>query len=170
IVEISIPREFIGAVIGPGGKNIQELQRETGTTINIEEVGEEGKVQIFASDKEALDMAANRIRMIAATPEVGEEYDGIVKTIMPFGAFVEFMPGKDGLLHISEIGWSRLESMDGVYEVGDTVKVKLIEIDRKTGKFRLSHKALLPKPEGAYEGDQPRQGGGPRQGGHGRRD
>ncbi|MFS8615725.1 MAG: polyribonucleotide nucleotidyltransferase [Solitalea sp.] len=159
IVEISIPREFIGAVIGPGGKNIQELQRETGTTINIEEVGEEGKVQIFAADKEALDLAANRIRMIAATPEVGEEYDGIVKTIMPFGAFIEFMPGKDGLLHISEIDWSRLETMDGVYNVGDTVKVKLIEIDKKTGKFRLSRKILLPKPEG-YQESEGRQGQG----------
>src|SRR3546814_17630309 len=115
-------------------------------------------------------MAANRIRMMAATPEVGEDYDGIVKTIMPFGAFVEFMPGKDGLLHISEIGWTRLESMDGVYEVGDTVKVKLIEIDRKTGKYRLSRKVLLPKPENAYEGDQSRGGDrGTSQGGHGRR-
>ncbi|HYH56633.1 MAG TPA: S1 RNA-binding domain-containing protein, partial [Anseongella sp.] len=154
IVEISIPREFIGAVIGPGGKNIQELQRETGTTINIEEVGDAGKVQVFAADKEALDKAANRIRAIAATPEVGEEYEGTVKTIMPFGAFVEFMPGKDGLLHISEIDWSRLESMDGVFNVGDSVKVKLIEIDKKTGKFRLSRKVLLPKPEKA-RADQP---------------
>lgn len=151
IVEISIPREFIGAVIGPGGKNIQELQRETGTTINIEEVGDFGKVQVFAADKQALDMAAERIRMIAASPEVGEEYEGVVKTIMPFGAFVEFMPGKDGLLHISEIDWSRLESMDGVFKVGDTVKVKLIEVDRKTGKFRLSRKVLLPRPEKTHE-------------------
>ncbi|QEC53499.1 polyribonucleotide nucleotidyltransferase [Anseongella ginsenosidimutans] len=158
IVEISIPREFIGAVIGPGGKNIQELQRETGTTVNIEEVGDEGKVQIFATDKESLDNAANRIRMITATPDVGEVYDGIVKTIMSFGAFVEFMPGKDGLLHISEIDWSRLESMDGVFQVGDTVKVKLIEIDKKTGKFRLSRKVLLPKPEGAPQDRPERQG------------
>ncbi len=147
IVTISIPKEMIGAVIGPGGKVVQDIQNTTGTTVVIEEVKEGGIVNIYASDKTKLDAAVARVKAIVALPEVGEIYDGVVKSIMPFGAFVEFMPGKDGLLHISEIKWERVESMDGVLEIGEEVKVKLIEIDKKTGKFRLSRKALLPKPE-----------------------
>lgn len=151
IVEYRIEREFIGAIIGPGGKVIQEMQRETGATINIEEKDNQGVIQIFASDKSAVDAALTRIKGIVAVPEIGEVYVGKVKTLMPFGAFVEFMPGKDGLLHISEIDWKRHETMDGVLEVGEEVKVKLLEIDKKTGKFRLSRKALIPKPERTEE-------------------
>ena len=143
---IIIEKELIGAVIGPGGKIVQDIQNTTGATVVIEEVDNKGVVSVFASDKEAMDGAMRRIRAIVATPEVGEVYDGKVKSIMPFGAFVEFMPGKDGLLHISEIKWERLENMEGVLEVGEEVKVKLIEIDKKTGKFRLSRKVLLPRP------------------------
>jgi len=146
IVSFSIDKEFIGAIIGPGGKIIQEMQRETGATISIEEVGGKGIVQIFADDKAAIDDAVGRIKNIVAKPEIGEIYEGKVKSIMPFGAFVEIMPGKDGLLHISEVDWKRLESMDGVLNVGDIVKVKLLDID-KQGKFKLSRKALLPRPE-----------------------
>lgn len=146
-VVLNIDKEMIGAVIGPGGKVIQEIQKETGATIVIEEIDNKGEVSIFAVDKEALDAALSRIKAIVAVPEVGEVYDGKVKNIMPFGAFVEFMPGKDGLLHISEIKWERLENMEGVMEVGEEVKVKLTEIDKKTGKYRLSRKVLLPKPE-----------------------
>ena len=145
--KMSIPSDMIGAVIGPGGKVIQEIQKETGATINIEEVEDRGEVSFFAIDKEAMDAAVGRVKNIVAVPEVGETYDGKVKSIMPFGAFIEFMPGKDGLLHISEIKWERLEKMDGVLEVGEEVAVKLIGIDKKSGKFRLSRKALLPKPE-----------------------
>ncbi len=145
--KMSIPSDMIGAVIGPGGKVIQEIQKETGATINIEEVDDRGEVSFFAVDKEAMDAAVGRVKNIVAVPEVGETYDGKVKSIMPFGAFIEFMPGKDGLLHISEIKWERLENMDGVLEVGEEVSVKLIGIDKKSGKFRLSRKALLPKPE-----------------------
>lgn len=145
--KMSIPSDMIGAVIGPGGKVIQEIQKETGATINIEEVEDRGEVSFFAIDKEAMDAAVGRVKNIVAMPEVGETYEGKVKSIMPFGAFVEFMPGKDGLLHISEIKWERLESMDGLMEVGEEVSVKLIGIDKKSGKFRLSRKALLPKPE-----------------------
>lgn len=145
--KMSIPSDMIGAVIGPGGKVIQEIQKETGATINIEEVNDRGEVSFFAVDKEAMDAAVGRVKNIVAVPEVGETYDGKVKSIMPFGAFIEFMPGKDGLLHISEIKWERLENMDGVLEVGEEVSVKLIGIDKKSGKFRLSRKALLPKPE-----------------------
>lgn len=147
IVSIIIEKEFIGAIIGPGGKIIQEMQRETGATINIEEVDNKGVIEIFSNNKASIDAATTRIRNIVAVPEVGEVYEGKVKTIMPFGAFVEFMPGKDGLLHISEIDHRRLETMDGVLEVGEEVKVKLIEVDKKTGKFRLSRKVLIPKPE-----------------------
>jgi polyribonucleotide nucleotidyltransferase len=143
---IIIEKELIGAVIGPGGKIVQDIQNTTGATVVIEEVDNKGVVSVFASDKEAMDGAMRRIRAIVATPEVGEVYEGKVKSIMPFGAFVEFMPGKDGLLHISEIKWERLENMEGVLEVGEEVKVKLIEIDKKTGKFRLSRKVLLPRP------------------------
>jgi polyribonucleotide nucleotidyltransferase len=143
---IIIEKELIGAVIGPGGKIVQDIQNTTGATVVIEEVENKGVVSVFASDKEAMDGAMRRIRAIVATPEVGEVYEGKVKSVMPFGAFVEFMPGKDGLLHISEIKWERLENMEGVLEVGEEVKVKLIEIDKKTGKFRLSRKVLLPRP------------------------
>jgi len=146
IVSFSIDKEFIGAIIGPGGKIIQEMQRETGATISIEEVEGKGIVQVFADNKSAIDDAVGRIRTIVARPEVGEIYEGKVKSIMPFGAFVEIMPGKDGLLHISEIDWKRLETMEGIFNVGDIVKVKLLDID-KQGKFKLSRKVLIPKPE-----------------------
>jgi len=148
IITIRIDKEFIGAVIGPGGKIIQEMQRETGATISIEEVGNQGVVQIFADNKEAIDKAVTRIKNIASKPEVGEIYEGKVKSIMPFGAFVEIMPGKDGLLHISEIDHRRIETMDGIFEVGDEVRVKLLDVD-KQGKLKLSRKALLPRPESA---------------------
>ncbi|MFB9844494.1 polyribonucleotide nucleotidyltransferase [Mucilaginibacter ginsenosidivorans] len=146
IVTLKIDKEYIGAVIGPGGKIIQEMQRETGATINIEEKDNQGIVQVFADNKAAIDAAVSRIRAIAAKPEVGEIYEGKVKSIMPFGAFVEIMPGKDGLLHISEIDHKRFETMDGIFKVGDEVRVKLLDID-KQGKLKLSRKALLPKPE-----------------------
>jgi polyribonucleotide nucleotidyltransferase len=143
---IVIEKEMIGAVIGPGGKVVQEIQKTTGATVVIEEVNGKGIVNVFASNQSVMDAAVKRIKAIVAVPEVGTVYDGVVKSIMPFGAFVEFMAGKDGLLHISEIKWERLESMDGVLEVGEEIKVKLIEVDKKTGKFRLSRKAILPKP------------------------
>ncbi len=143
---IFIEKELIGAVIGPGGKVIQDIQNTTGATVVIEEKDKRGIVSIFATNQAAMDGAMKRINQIVAVPEVGTVYDGVVKSIMPFGAFVEFMPGKDGLLHISEIKWERLETMDGVMEVGEQVKVKLVEVDKKTGKFRLSRKVLLPKP------------------------
>jgi polyribonucleotide nucleotidyltransferase len=143
---VIIEKEMIGAVIGPGGKVVQDIQNTTGATVVIEEVNNKGVVNVFANSKEVMDAALRRIKGIVAVPEVGEVYDGKVKSIMPFGAFVEFMPGKDGLLHISEIKWERLESMEGVLEVGEEVKVKLIEVDKKTGKFRLSRKVLLPRP------------------------
>ena len=144
---IKIERELIGALIGPGGKVVQEIQRETGATIIIEEIANKGVVNIFAIDKDAMEKALKMVNDIAAVPTIGDIYDGKVKSIMPFGAFIEFMPSKEGLLHISEIKWDRLESMDGVLEVGEEVKVKLIDIDKKTGKFRLSRKVLLPRPE-----------------------
>lgn len=145
IVSLTIDKEFIGAVIGPGGKIIQEMQRETGATISIEEKDNKGMVQIFADNKASIDDAVRRIKAIAAKPEVGEIYEGKVKSIMPFGAFVEIMPGKDGLLHISEIDWKRFETMDGIFQVGDEVRVKLLDVD-KQGKLKLSRKALLPRP------------------------
>jgi polyribonucleotide nucleotidyltransferase len=144
---IVIDKEFIGAVIGPGGKIVQEIQRESGATITIEEKEGKGYVSIFSSNGESMDKAKKRVYGIVATPEVGEVYDAKVKSIQPFGAFVEFMPGKEGLLHISEISWERLPSMDGVLEIGEELQVKLLEVDPKTGKFRLSRKALLPRPE-----------------------
>jgi polyribonucleotide nucleotidyltransferase len=146
--KLFIDKEFIGAVIGPQGKIIQEIQRETGTTINIEEVGNYGEVSIFSPAKEGLDKAVAWVKGITAMPEVGGVYEATVKGIKEFGAFVEFLPGKQGLLHISEISWKRLESMEGVLKEGDKVKVKLIGIDHKTGKFKLSRKVLMPKPEG----------------------
>jgi polyribonucleotide nucleotidyltransferase len=149
IVIIEIPKEFIGAVIGPGGKIIQEMQRESGAQISIEEIGNIGRVEISSPDKTSIDMATARIRAIVAIPEVGETYTGKVKSIMAFGAFIEFMPGKDGLLHISEIDHKRIETMDGIFKEGEMVTVKLIGVDPKTGKFKLSKKALMPKPESA---------------------
>ena len=142
-----IPKELIGAVIGPGGKVIQEIQKDTSTTIVIEEVDNQGKINVFSANQTNMDAAIRRIKSIVAQPEIGETYTGKVKNIQPFGAFVEFMPGKDGLLHISEIKWERLESMDGVLEPGEEIMVKLIDVDKKTGKFKLSRKVLLPKPE-----------------------
>jgi polyribonucleotide nucleotidyltransferase len=147
MIMIQIPKELIGAVIGPGGKIIQEMQKTSGATINIEEKDNAGWVSIFSKDKTALDSALSQIKGIVTLPEVGEVYEGKVKSITAFGAFVEFLPGKDGLLHISEIKWERLDTMDGVLEVGETVKVKLVEVDKKTGKYRLSRKVLIPKPE-----------------------
>jgi len=158
IVKLIIDKEFIGAVIGPGGKIIQEMQRTTGATINIEEVDNHGEVSIFSANKDSLDAAVRWINGIVAVPEIGDVYDGVVKGIKEFGAFVEFMPGKQGLLHISEISWKRLETMDGIFKEGDEVKVKLVGLDPKTGKFKLSHKALLPKPEQAPREDRPQQG------------
>jgi polyribonucleotide nucleotidyltransferase len=147
MVKFKIDKEFIGAVIGPQGKVIQEMQKETGTTITIEEVGNYGEVSIFSPEKEGLDKAVARINGIVAVPEVGEVYEAKVKTIQPYGAFVEFLPKKEGLLHISEVSWKRLESLEGVIAEGDIIKVKLLAVDQKTGKFKLSRKALIPKPE-----------------------
>ncbi len=148
IVAFDVPKDMIGAIIGPGGKIIQEIQEKSGATISIEEIDGKGRVEIAATNKESLDMAVSRVKAIVAVPEVGEVYDAKVKSIMPYGAFVEFMPGKEGLLHISEIAWKRIEKMEdtGMKE-GDTVTVKLLDIDAKSGKFKLSHKALLPKPQ-----------------------
>jgi polyribonucleotide nucleotidyltransferase len=143
---VIIEKEMIGAVIGPGGKVVQDIQNTTGATVVIEEVGNRGVINVFATNKEAMDAALKRVRDIVAVPEIGQVYEGKVKSIVPFGAFVEFMPGKDGLLHISEIKWERLENLDGVLEVGEEIKVKLVEVDKKTGKYRLSRKVLLPRP------------------------
>lgn len=143
---IVIEKEFIGAVIGPGGKIVQEIQRESGATITIEEKDGKGYVSIFSSNGESMEKAKKRVYGIVAQPEVGSVYDAKVKSIQPFGAFVEFLPGKEGLLHISEISWDRLPSMDGVLEIGEELQVKLLEVDPKTGKFRLSRKVLLPRP------------------------
>lgn len=142
----TIDREFIGAIIGPGGKIIQEIQRVSGATINIEEKDNRGYVSIFSANGESMSKAKNWIMGIVSVPEAGTVYDAKVKSIQAFGAFVEFLPGKEGLLHISEISWERLPSMDGVLEVGEDIQVKLLEVDPKTGKFRLSRKALLPRP------------------------
>ncbi len=145
--KLIIDSEFIGAVIGPGGKIIQEIQKTTGATVNITEVGKTGEVSIFSANKESLDQAVAWVKSIVMVPEVGDVYEGTVKGIKEFGAFVEFLPGKQGLLHISEIMWKRLESMEGVFNEGDKVKIKLIGVDPKSGKFKLSRKALIPKPE-----------------------
>ena len=167
IEAFEIPKEFIGAVIGPGGKIIQGMQEDTGATITIDEEDGVGKIQVPGPNKESIDAAVAKIRAIVAIPEVGEVYDAKVVSIMPYGCFVEFMPGKEGLLHISEIAWKRLESVEeaGIKE-GDTIKVKLLEIDDKTGKFRLSHRVLEEKPEGWEErpARRPRREGG--EGGH----
>ncbi len=182
VEQIVIDSEYIGAIIGPGGKIIQEIQRETETKISVEEESGKGYVKIFAPEKKNIDAALSRIRQIVAVPEEGGEYEGVVKDIKPFGAFVEFMPGKQGLLHISEVSWKRLETLDGVLNVGDTIKVKLIGTDPKTGKLRLSRKILMPKPEGYQEperrergdrpdrGDRPERGGERRERGEGRGD
>ncbi|WP_080239778.1 polyribonucleotide nucleotidyltransferase [Spirosoma rigui] len=146
-VVIKIETNQIGAVIGPGGKVVQDIQKDSGAVVNIDEHDNAGWVSIFATSKESMDKAVSRVKGIVAVPEVGEVYVGKVKTIQPFGAFVEFMPGKDGLLHISEIKWERLETMDGVLQVGEEITVKLVDVDKKTGKYRLSRKVLLPKPE-----------------------
>ena len=152
IVAFDIPKEFIGAVIGPGGKIIQQIQEETQTVITIDETEGVGKVQISAPDKERIDAAVAKVKAIVAVPEVGEVYEGTVRSVMPYGCFVEIMPGKDGLLHISEIDWKRLETVEeaGLKE-GDKITVKLLEIDPKTGKYKLSHRVLIPKPEGYVE-------------------
>lgn len=147
VFTMMIDKEYIGAVIGPGGKVIQEMQRETGTTIVIEEIGNQGKIEIFSPNKEGIDAAVRKIRGIVAEPEIGEVYEATVKSIMPYGAFVEFMPGKQGLLHISEVSHKRLENMDGILKENEVIKVKLLGIDNKTGKFKLSRKALLDKAE-----------------------
>ena len=152
IVAFDIPKEFIGAVIGPGGKIIQQMQEDTGATITIEETDGKGHVQVSAPNKDSIDAALAKIKAIVAVPEVGEVYEGTVRSIMPYGCFVEILPGKDGLLHISEIDWKRLETVEeaGIKE-GDKIKVKLMEIDPKTGKYKLSHRVLLEKPEGYVE-------------------
>jgi len=149
LLQIEIPQDFIGAVIGPGGKIIQEIQKTTNTTITITEINGKGLVEIFGEDDAAASAALARVKGIVAIPEIGEVYDAKVKTVMPYGAFVEFMPGKDGLLHISEVEWRRLDTLEGVLKEGDMIKVKYIGNDPKTGKSKLSRKVLLPKPEGA---------------------
>ncbi len=168
IEAFEIPKEFIGAVIGPGGKIIQQMQEDTGATITIDEEDGVGKVQVSAPDKESIDAAIRKIKAIVAVPEVGEVYEGTVRSIMPYGCFVEIMPGKDGLLHISEIDWKRLETVEeaGLKE-GDKINVKLLEIDPKTGKYKLSHRVLIPKPEGYVERERRPRGerGGERRGG-----
>ncbi|MBT9392366.1 polyribonucleotide nucleotidyltransferase [Hymenobacter sp. NST-14] len=146
-----IDKEYIGAVIGPGGKVIQQIQKDTNATVIIEEKDEKGHVSIYASNQEDMQAAIDRIRAIAATPEVGETYKGKVRSIQPYGAFVEIMPGKDGLLHISEVAHERLATLEGVLEVGQEIDVKLLDIDKKTGKYRLSRKVLLAKPERAAD-------------------
>jgi polyribonucleotide nucleotidyltransferase len=160
IIQITIPRESIGAIIGPGGKVIQEIQRETGATITIEEVGNQGVVDVFGDSKDTIDNALKRIRGIVAVPEEGDVYKGKVKSIMAYGAFVEIMPGKDGLLHISELDWKRIDKVEDVLKEGQEIDVKLIEIDKKTNKLKLSMRALMPKPEkleNKEEGTKPSQ-------------
>lgn len=172
IVAFDIPKEFIGAVIGPGGKIIQQMQEDTGATITIEETDGKGHVQISAPNKDSIDAALAKIKAIVAVPEVGEVYEGTVRSIMPYGCFVEILPGKDGLLHISEIDWKRLETVEeaGIKE-GDKIKVKLMEIDPKTGKYKLSHRVLMEKPEGYVERERrPRPERGERGERRGRRD
>jgi polyribonucleotide nucleotidyltransferase len=172
VEQIIIDAEFIGAIIGPGGKIIQEIQRETSTKISVDEKEGKGYVKVFSDNKDNLDKAMTWIKGIVQQPEVGETYEGTVKSIMPFGAFIEFMPGKQGLLHISEVSWSRLDSLEGVMKEGDKVKIKLVGTDPKTGKLRLSRKALMEKPAGYVEpearersGDrgERREGGGGRE-------
>ncbi|HPE41398.1 MAG TPA: S1 RNA-binding domain-containing protein, partial [Bacteroidales bacterium] len=181
IVKLVIPKEFIGAVIGPGGKIIQEMQRETNTVINIEEKDGVGIIDIASANLENVEAAIKRIKAITTVPEVGEIYEGKVKSITAFGAFIEILPNVDALLHVSEIAYKRVENVEDVLKVGDEIRVKLIAIDEKTGKYKLSHKVLLEKPEGWVdappraprpEGDRPRREGGrdSRDGGRDRRD
>ena len=171
IVQITIPSEFIGAVIGTGGKVIQDIQKTTGTTITITEEGDQGIIDIFGENKESMDAALARIKAITTVPEVGETYHGKVVSILEFGAFVEILPGKEGLLHISELDYKKVDKVEDVLQVGDEVDVKLLEIDQKTGKMRLSRRALLPAPEGWVEHERkPRLNGGSNGGGRGGRD
>jgi len=146
VAKTSVSKEFIGAIIGPGGKIIQEMQKSTNSTIIIEEVGEYGVIEIFSPNKSSIDEVLNRIKMLTAVPELGKVYDGKVKSILDFGAFVEIMPNKDGLLHISEVDWKHVKDVNDVLKVGDVIQVKLIDIDKKTGKLKLSRKVILPKP------------------------
>jgi len=169
VEQIIIDAEFIGAIIGPGGKIIQEIQRETSTKISVDEAEGKGYVKVFSDNKDNLDKAMTWIKGIVQQPEVGETYEGTVKSIMPFGAFIEFMPGKQGLLHISEVSYSRLDSLEGVLKEGDKIKIKLIGTDPKTGKLRLSRKVLLEKPEGYVEQEQRPERGERREGGGDRR-
>jgi polyribonucleotide nucleotidyltransferase len=168
LVQVAVAKDFIGAIIGPGGKIIQEMQKSTGTTITITEVDDKGLVDIFGDSKEKIDAVLARIHAITAIPEVGEIYKGKVVSIVEFGAFIEIMPGKDGLLHISEIDYKRVEKVEDVLQVGDEVEVKLIEVDR-SGKLRLSRRALMPAPEGWVEPERKprpeRPHGGDRRGG-----
>ncbi len=157
IVQIIIPKDMIGPLIGPGGKVIQEIQNDTGSTIVIEEIDNKGVVDVFADNKESIEAALKRINRIVEVPEIGKIYKGKVKSIVPFGAFVEILPGKDGLLHISEIEWRRLETVDSVLKEGQEIEVKLIDIDERTGKFKLSRKVLLPKPERSQDRRQDRK-------------
>ena len=164
IVEVIIDKSFIGALIGPGGKVIQEIQEVTGTTINIEEKDGKGHVNIASSDKTSIDAALKRVNEITYVPQEGDEFDAVVKTVMPYGVFVDFF-GKSGLLHVSEISHTRIDRVEDVFKEGDPVKVKLIGIDKRTGKFRLSRKALMPRPEGMPEREDrrdDRRGGGDR--------
>jgi polyribonucleotide nucleotidyltransferase len=167
IEQMTVPKEFIGAIIGPGGKIIQDIQATTNSTIVIEEVGEFGVVDIVAVDKGSIDAAKQRIKNIIAIPEIGKTYHGKVKSVIPFGAIVEILPGKEGLLHISEIEWRRIQDVEEVLKVGDDVDVKLLEVDGKTGKLKLSRKQLLPKPEGYVERERSHGGRGSDRGGRG---
>ena len=165
IVQIHIPKDFIGAVIGKGGEVIQKIQSETNTIINIEEVGDQGIVDVASQDKEGIDAAIKWIKDICTVPEVGQVYDAKVVSIVEFGAFLEFLPGKEGLMHISEYDWKRTDTLEGLIEEGDIIKVKIIAVDEKNGKLKLSRKALLPKPEGYTEekpARAPRREGGDR--------
>jgi polyribonucleotide nucleotidyltransferase len=168
IVEVIIDKSYIGAVIGPGGKIIQEIQETTGTNINIQEVDDKGVVNISSSDKASIEAAVARINDITFTPSVGDVYEAKVKTVMPYGVFVDFK-GKSGLLHVSEISHTRIDNVEDVFSEGDDVKVKLIDIDQRTGKFRLSRKALIPNPNGDSNNDGDNRGGGYRGGGRDRR-
>ena len=152
IEAFDIPKEFIGAVIGPGGKIIQQMQEETNTVITIDETDGKGHITVSAPNKDSIEAAIAKIKGIVAIPEIGEIYEGTVRSVMPYGCFVEILPGKDGLLHISEIDWKRLESVEeaGIKE-GDKIRVKLMDIDPKTGKYKLSRRILMEKPEGYVE-------------------
>jgi polyribonucleotide nucleotidyltransferase len=168
IEKIIVPKDMIGAIIGPGGKVIQEIQRETETTIVVEEINSMGVVDIFGENLEGITKALNWINRIIEVPEIGKTYHGKVVSVVSFGAFVEILPGKEGLLHISEIEWHKINEVEDVLKEGDEVEVKLLDIDQKTGKFKLSRKALLPKPEG-YQEPSHQSGGGRRHDGGDRR-